>query len=191
MDLRALDEPKPLDICLLDDINVLAGWEYWLKLSYFTADLHVVRAWSLNSRATEVAFESQARVGPQRHTTPNRIDVCIWWLVPRLRVFSPPLCVHVCHQHLHICVPQALRGAIVYSFLDADRMQNPQSLDEALRGRRFSCDWEKQVFPTGALEAPACFSACPTGTFRVLLCKIATGSTLAHQESEGGFPFSS
>lgn len=142
MDLRALEEPPPLDICLIDDIHVLSGWEYWLKLSYFTADLHVVRAWRLNSRATEAQFESQAR---------------------------------------------ALRGPIVYSFLDADRMPGPQTLDEALRARRFGCDWEKQIFPTGALEAPACFSACPTGTFKVLLCKLATGSTLAHQESEGNF----
>lgn len=62
MDLRALDEPQPLEISLVDDINVLAGWEYWLKLSYFTADLHVVRAWRLNSRSTEAQFESQARV---------------------------------------------------------------------------------------------------------------------------------
>ncbi|XP_026191242.1 uncharacterized protein LOC34618390 [Cyclospora cayetanensis] len=142
MDSRALEEPQPLDICLLDDINVLAGWEYWLKLSYYTADLHIVRAWSLNSRATEVSFESQAR---------------------------------------------ALQGAIVYSFLDADRLQNPQSLDEALKGRRFACDWEQQVFPVGALEAPVSFAASPTGTFKVLLCKLATGSTLAHQEADGDF----
>ncbi|KAL8435132.1 hypothetical protein Efla_006353 [Eimeria flavescens] len=138
MDHRALEEPLPLEICQVDDINELTGWEYWLKLSYFTADLHVVRAWSLNARATEVAFESQAR-------------------------------------------------AMVYSFMDADRMRDPQAIDEALKGRRFSCDWEKEVFPAGALEAPACYSTCPTGTFRVLLCKLATGSTLAHQESGGDF----
>lgn len=76
---------------------------------------------------------------------------------------------------------------MVYSFLDADRMPDPKTLDEALRERHFSCDWRKQIFPTGALEAPACFAACPTGTFRALLCKIATGSTLAHQESEGSW----
>ncbi|KAL8441353.1 hypothetical protein Emag_007253 [Eimeria magna] len=122
MDLRALEEPQPLEICVIDDINALAGWEYWLKLSYFTTDLHV-----------------------------------------------------------------ALHGPVVYSFLDADRMQDPQALDEALKGRRFRCNWEQQIFPAGALEAPSSYSASPTGTFRVLLCKLATGSTLAHQESAGDF----
>ncbi|KAL8437422.1 hypothetical protein ACSSS7_001017 [Eimeria intestinalis] len=122
MDVRALEEPQPLEICAIDDINALAGWEYWLKLSYFTADLHV-----------------------------------------------------------------ALHGPVVYSFLDADRMQDSQALDEALKGKRFTCKWEQQIFPAGALEAPSSYSASPTGTFRVLLCKLATGSTLAHQESAGDF----
>ncbi|OEH76035.1 b-box zinc finger domain-containing protein [Cyclospora cayetanensis] len=278
MDSRALEEPQPLDICLLDDINVLAGWEYWLKLSYYTADLHIVRAWSLNSRATEVSFESQARVRISRGR-PSCLILCLGGLYPHapccptdrallthadikvnivpltvcillpdcalsvdrcccvlqsLRSLSLPdpvneglspltsifqnACKPMCASEwlppsnstsstrafgarscttsssvlsgsfsVPLCVLQALQGAIVYSFLDADRLQNPQSLDEALKGRRFACDWEQQVFPVGALEAPVSFAASPTGTFKVLLCKLATGSTLAHQEADGDF----
>ncbi|KAL8271405.1 hypothetical protein Esti_004606 [Eimeria stiedai] len=166
MDVRALEDPQPLKICVIDDINALAGWEYWLKLSYFTADLHVVRAWSLNSKSTEVSFESQARASVASSLRPP-------W--PPRQLSSDAASAF------------ALHGPVVYSFLDADCMQDPQDLDEVLKGKRFTCNWEQQIFPAGALEAPSSYSASPTGTFRVLLCKLATGSTLAHDESAGDF----
>ncbi|CDJ41733.1 hypothetical protein ETH_00011490 [Eimeria tenella] len=140
MDLRALDDPQPLEVSSIDDIHVLAGWEHWLKLSFSTPDLHITRGWSLVSRATEVAFEAHAR---------------------------------------------ALRGPVVYSFLDADSLPEPEALEMALKGKRFACNWTQIAFPTGALEAPRAFAASPAGSFRVLLCKLATGSTLPHHEAEG------
>ncbi|KAL8446580.1 hypothetical protein Emed_005034 [Eimeria media] len=188
MDVRALEEPQPLEICVIDDINALAGWEYWLKLSYFTTDLHVVRAWSLNSKSTEVSFESQARAsGSLSPSHLNRLSLCyLELLFTRLSVL-PFASHHIRLNSIAGVLFQALHGPVVYSFLDADRMQDPQALDEALKGRRFTCNWEQQIFPAGALEAPSSYSASPTGTFRVLLCKLATGSTLAHQESAGDF----
>ncbi|CDJ56129.1 B-box zinc finger protein, putative [Eimeria maxima] len=142
MDLRALDDPPPLEIAQISDINVLSCWEQWLKLSFSTSDLHIVRAWTLQSRATEIAFEEQAR---------------------------------------------ALRGPIVYSFLDRDRIPGPVSLEEVIEGTNLSCNWAQLLYPVGALEAPPAFAACPASTFKILACKIATGSTLAHQDAEGDF----
>ncbi|CDJ29778.1 B-box zinc finger protein, putative [Eimeria mitis] len=127
MDLRALDDPPPPEVTQLTDINTISCWEQWLKLSYGTSDLHIIRAWSLTSHATELAFDSQAR---------------------------------------------ALRGPLVYSFLDGDRLPAGVGREELLGGRHFSFDWAQLVYPVGALGAPPAFAACPAGTFRcfVALC---------------------
>ena len=76
---------------------------------------------------------------------------------------------------------------MLYSFLDWDRIPGSPSFEDVLKGHRFGCNWRDIIFPVGALEAPKGFAASPAGAFKVLVCKIAAGSTLAHQDAEGMF----
>lgn len=52
----------PLDVFPIEDVDALAKWEYWLKLSYSTANLHVVRGWTLVKKTVGDAFEARAQV---------------------------------------------------------------------------------------------------------------------------------
>lgn len=80
---------------------------------------------------------------------------------------------------------QALRGPILYSFLDLDSLKRPQSFEDAVKNGEFKCNWVEESYPTGALDPPVGVVAAPTGSFGILVCKVAAGATLVHQQGDG------
>lgn len=80
---------------------------------------------------------------------------------------------------------QALRGPILYSFLDLDNLKRPQSFEDAVKNGGFKCNWVEESYPTGALDPPVGVVAAPTGSFGILVCKVAAGATLVHQQADG------
>lgn len=85
---------------------------------------------------------------------------------------------------------QALQGPIVFSILDLNELETPQSLENIVAEGRIRSDWRKQVFPTGQCRPPVGFEGNPSGTFRVMVCKLALGAVLSkeQQHGDGGKP---
>ncbi|KFG28976.1 B-box zinc finger domain-containing protein, partial [Toxoplasma gondii p89] len=79
----------------------------------------------------------------------------------------------------------ALKGPIVYSFLDLNELETPQSLENIIAEKRVKSDWRKQIFPSAECRPPFGFEGNPSGTFHVMVCKLALGSVLA-KDSEPG-----
>ncbi|PFH36410.1 B-box zinc finger domain-containing protein [Besnoitia besnoiti] len=134
------DRPGRVNVSVLEDLRTLAHWEYWVQLSLFTADLHIVGGWSLATYAEEQIFETKAR---------------------------------------------ALKGPVVYSFLDLNELETPQSLEDILAEKRVKSDWRKQIFPTGQCRPPVGFEGNPSGTFRLIVCKLALGTVISKDREPG------
>ncbi|PHJ16945.1 b-box zinc finger domain-containing protein [Cystoisospora suis] len=134
------DGSDRVNVAVLEDIQTLAQWEYWIQLSLFTADLHVLGGWTLATHAQEDAFEAKA---------------------------------------------QALQGPTVFSILDLNELETPQSLENIVAEGRIRSDWRKQVFPTGQCRPPVGFEGNPSGAFRVMICKLALGAVLSREQQRG------
>ncbi|CBZ51957.1 putative B-box zinc finger protein [Neospora caninum Liverpool] len=134
------DRPSRVNVSVIEDLQILAQWEYWIQLSLFTADLHIVGGWSLATPAQEQLFDAKAR---------------------------------------------ALKGPTVYSFLDLNELETPQSLENIIAEKRVKADWRKQIFPTAQCRPPFGFEGNPSGTFHVMVCKLALGSVLSKDRESG------
>ncbi|GIX65272.1 B-box zinc finger domain-containing protein [Babesia caballi] len=77
------------------------------------------------------------------------------------------------------------RGSFLSVWVDMNRMEPPQSFEDCVARGAMSVDLTQQLFESGTISPPLGFQGNPTGSYRMLLFKVALGRTLAHTPEAG------
>ncbi|AFZ81423.1 hypothetical protein BEWA_008330 [Theileria equi strain WA] len=80
-----------------------------------------------------------------------------------------------------------LDGSIVSFLMDLDKMEPPQAFESCLSSGILSVDFTKQLYETGTIAPPVGFKGNPTGTYKMLLFKVALGKILSHLDGHDTF----
>ncbi|KAK1934075.1 B-box zinc finger domain-containing protein [Babesia divergens] len=80
---------------------------------------------------------------------------------------------------------ERFKGSIVSSWVDMNRMEPPQSFESCVANGSMAIDVTRQLFETGTISAPLGFRGNPTGSYTMLLFKVALGKTLVHTADNG------
>ncbi|ORM41515.1 uncharacterized protein BXIN_2477 [Babesia sp. Xinjiang] len=77
------------------------------------------------------------------------------------------------------------RGSPISVWVDMNRMEPPQSFDNCITNGVISVDLTQQLFQYGTIPPPVGFQGNPTGSYRMLLFKLALGRIMAHTPEAG------
>ncbi|CDR94940.1 hypothetical protein, conserved [Babesia bigemina] len=77
------------------------------------------------------------------------------------------------------------QGSILPVWMDMNRMEPPQSFDDCAKRGTMSVDVTQQLFETGTISPPLGFQGNPTGSYRMLLFRVAVGRTMSHTPEAG------
>ncbi|KAK1442543.1 hypothetical protein BgAZ_300610 [Babesia gibsoni] len=75
---------------------------------------------------------------------------------------------------------ESFDGSIVSVCVDMNRMEPPQSFEDCVARGSMDVDITKQLFETGTISPPLGFHGNPTGSYRMLIFKVALGKVLVH-----------
>lgn len=110
----------------ITEIRQLENFEYLLQSSFFSADLHITRAWSVCSNEDKLALQHLAKV-----------------LTPPLKYFSSSSYF------------KELHGSVVNSVVELSQVVPPISLDAVITAQNLPpIDSTSMIFTLGLLDAP-------------------------------------